>query len=121
MCFVLVDWSIRGLGSPNPPPHQSTVPFAGDSSVGATPVPIPNTVVKPDSADGTPVARPRESRPSPAPLSKGPLHSRATDLLRLIPRIARTSAMLLALLSGNATQIPRTRRCHRIGHRPAGA
>src|SRR5205823_7443934 len=45
--------------------------FAGDSSVGATPVPIPNTVVKPDSADGTPVARPRESRPSPAPQFKG--------------------------------------------------
>src|SRR3954467_14730732 len=48
-----------------PPPCFA---FAGDSSVGATPVPIPNTVVKPDSADGTPVARPRESRPSPAPL-----------------------------------------------------
>src|SRR5450759_4035521 len=36
-------------------------------SVGATPVPIPNTVVKPYSADGTPFERTRESRPSPAP------------------------------------------------------
>src|SRR3954451_24833020 len=44
--------------------------IAGDSSVRATPVPIPNTVVKPDSANGTPVARPRESRPLPAPHSK---------------------------------------------------
>src|SRR3954452_18879848 len=41
---------------------------AGDQSVGATLVPIPNTIVKPYSADGTPLARARESRPSPAPL-----------------------------------------------------
>src|SRR3954454_23783165 len=47
--------------------------LAGDSSVRATPVPIPNTVVKPDSANGTPVARPRESRPSPAPLCIKPV------------------------------------------------
>ena len=42
--------------------------FAGDQSVGATLVPIPNTIVKPYSADGTPTERSRESRPSPAPL-----------------------------------------------------
>src|SRR5581483_2784236 len=36
-------------------------------SVGATLVPIPNTIVKPYSADGTPLERARESRPSPAP------------------------------------------------------
>src|SRR5688572_15002915 len=40
--------------------------FAGDWSVRATPVPIPNTVVKPCSADGTPIERSRESRPPPA-------------------------------------------------------
>ena len=45
---------------------------AGDQSVGATLVPIPNTIVKPYSADGTPLARARESRPSPAPLCKTP-------------------------------------------------
>jgi hypothetical protein len=39
---------------------------AGGQSVGATPVPIPNTVVKPYSADGTPLERARESRPPPA-------------------------------------------------------
>src|SRR5688572_23027709 len=44
--------------------------FAGDWSVRATPVPIPNTVVKPYSADGTPSERTRESRPSPAPHQK---------------------------------------------------
>ena len=39
--------------------HVSSVVtnFAGDWSVGATPVPIPNTVVKPYSADGTPIER----------------------------------------------------------------
>lgn len=42
--------------------------FAGDWSVGATLVPIPNTIVKTYSADGTPPERARESRPSPAPL-----------------------------------------------------
>src|SRR3954452_21496817 len=45
---------------------------AGDQSVGATLVPIPNTIVKPYSADGTPPERARESRPSPAPRSKPP-------------------------------------------------
>src|SRR3954467_15996814 len=45
---------------------------AGDQSVGATLVPIPNTIVKPYSADGTPLARARESRPSPAPHCKTP-------------------------------------------------
>src|SRR5207244_5511764 len=65
--------------------------FAGDSSVGATPVPIPNTVVKPDSADGTPVARPRESRPSPAPHFKRPvaLHVRRAFWL-VLTSAART-------------------------------
>src|SRR6185503_17425951 len=47
--------------------------FAGDWSVGATPVPIPNTAVKPCSADGTPLERARESRPSPAPHSRAPV------------------------------------------------
>ena len=46
--------------------------FAGDQSVGATLVPIPNTIVKPYSADGTPVERPRESRPSPASAVQSP-------------------------------------------------
>src|SRR4029078_2583449 len=34
--------------------------IAGDGSAGATPVPIPNTAVKPCSADGTPFERTRE-------------------------------------------------------------
>ena len=43
---------------------------AGDHSGGATPVPIPNTAVKPSSADGTCGATHRESRTSPAYLIK---------------------------------------------------
>ena len=42
--------------------------FAGDKRDRATPVPIPNTVVKPVSADGTAIVRSWESRPLPAPL-----------------------------------------------------
>ena len=37
----------------------------GASSDGATPVPIPNTAVKPISADGTASARLWDSRPAP--------------------------------------------------------
>src|ERR1700731_1414932 len=54
--------------SPSPLSAQADATFAGDQSVGATLVPIPNTIVKPYSADGTPIERSRESRPSPAPL-----------------------------------------------------
>src|SRR5687767_6062878 len=49
--------------------HAANV-HAGDQSAGATPVPIPNTAVKPCSADGTPPVRARESRPSPASLRR---------------------------------------------------
>ena len=38
---------------------------SGDHSRGATPVPIPNTEVKPSSADGTALATMWESRSSP--------------------------------------------------------
>ena len=37
----------------------------GGHSVGGTPLPIPNREVKPDSADGTRGASPRESRTPP--------------------------------------------------------
>ena len=49
------------------PDGERPMHIAGDQSVGATLVPIPNTIVKPYSADGTPLERARESRPSPAP------------------------------------------------------
>jgi hypothetical protein len=38
---------------------------SGDTSGGVTPVPIPNTAVKPSSADGTALATMWESRSSP--------------------------------------------------------
>ena len=40
--------------------------LAGDLRAGATPVPIPNTAVKPGSVDGTADGRLWESRPPPA-------------------------------------------------------
>ena len=58
--------------------------FGGDSG-GVTPVPIPNTVVKPTSADGTWDECPRESRTPPdfdtVTGPKGPV----TRLSRLFP------------------------------------
>jgi GTP-binding protein Era len=72
---ITISTKIRPHGLPHPRCHRSYIPaIAGGSSVGATPVPIPNTVVKPYSADGTPPERARESRPLPAP-PKGPLSS----------------------------------------------
>src|SRR5262245_48054977 len=44
--------------------------LAGDFSGRVTPVPIPNTAVKPSSADGTCGATHRESRSSPASFHK---------------------------------------------------
>ena len=45
--------------------------FSGGYSEGDPPVPIPNTVVKPFSADDTSGATPRESRSLPGFLSQG--------------------------------------------------
>jgi hypothetical protein len=41
------------------------IKISGDDSGGETPVPIPNTAVKPSSADGTWVETPWESRSLP--------------------------------------------------------
>ena len=49
--------------------------FFGDHSGGVTPVPIPNTEVKPTSADGTEVETPWESRTSPDFFSFSPSYS----------------------------------------------
>ena len=48
---------------------KSRIP--GDHSEGATPVPVPNTEVKPLSADGTALETAWESRTSPGAYSKG--------------------------------------------------
>ena len=47
-----------------------TIQFPGDHSEGVTPVPIPNTVVKPLSADGTARAPAWESRTLPGSFSE---------------------------------------------------
>ena len=46
-------------------PHVEALQVLGDLSEGVTPVPIPNTEVKPLSADGTALATVWESRSSP--------------------------------------------------------
>ena len=51
----------------------------GNYSERATPVPIPNTAVKPFSADGTVGATLRESRTLPGTLSKYYLEFRASE------------------------------------------
>ena len=48
--------------------HIDTV--SGDNGEGVPPVPIPNTEVKPFSADGTWLDTARESRSSPDPIQK---------------------------------------------------
>ena len=51
--------------------------ISGDHGGGATPVPIPNTAVKPTSADGTWGETPWESRTSPEYFDRdGPLRQR---------------------------------------------
>jgi hypothetical protein len=55
--------ALKGSGWPVTGSLLKKVP--GDHSGGATPVPIPNTEVKPTSADGTWGATPWESRTSP--------------------------------------------------------
>jgi hypothetical protein len=54
-------------------PIADSSQFAGDERDRATPVPIPNTVVKPVSADGTALDRGWESRPPPASPKKEPV------------------------------------------------
>src|ERR671922_2888871 len=54
------------LAPDDPNPQNCHSILAGDDSARATPVPIPNTVVKPRSADGTAEATRWESTTSPA-------------------------------------------------------
>ncbi len=58
--------------------------FPGDCSGGATPVPIPNTEVKPSSADGTARATLWESRTSPGIYFGSPIFPYTEDRAFLI-------------------------------------
>ena len=70
MTFTLLE---RQLGRPKrlAPLARQELRFPefhpGDHGGGVTPVPIPNTAVKPSSADGTASARLWDSRPAPTP------------------------------------------------------
>ena len=63
MTFVLPEWAMLAID------NTTTVIFGcahpGDHSGGVTPVPIPNTAVKPSSVDGTARVAWWESRTSP--------------------------------------------------------
>ena len=59
----------RGLPGGGGVAHNS---FSGGDSGGVTPVPVPNTVVKASSADGTAPGREWESRTLPEVLSEAP-------------------------------------------------
>jgi hypothetical protein len=71
--------------------------FGGDSG-GVTPVPIPNTEVKPSSADGTWAETPWESRspPDPSPRARGAVPAGDGGL-------ARASRHVPALVAGTVT------------------
>src|SRR5206468_12781912 len=70
---------------------------AGGQSVGATPVPIPNTVVKPYSADGTPLERARESRPPPASQYERPSrYTRGPFAFRYLSPMTRAGILTVA-------------------------
>ncbi len=57
-------WRVQRTPLTTRAPYEGPKDFGGDSG-GVTPVPIPNTVVKPTSADGTWDESPRESRSPP--------------------------------------------------------
>jgi hypothetical protein len=62
----------QGAFAPGSTTKKSQV--SGGHSGGVTPVPIPNTEVKPASADGTWGATPWESRSPPELSDRGPRH-----------------------------------------------
>src|SRR3954451_11359292 len=71
--------------------------ISGGYGVGETPLPIPNRAVKPHSADGTWLARARESRSPPVYLQR-PLHFRGAAFL--------VGSQLSACLSAAASNGP---------------
>src|SRR3954454_6653272 len=66
-------WYPCGCGVVLKGPGGGLSPFSGGYGVGETPLPIPNRAVKPHSADGTWLARARESRTPPVYLIETPL------------------------------------------------
>jgi hypothetical protein len=66
MVFVLCSFQGSGVAKRAGSPQPNTRLFRkGDDGGGDTPLPIPNRVVKPASADGTAGGTPWESRSSP--------------------------------------------------------
>src|SRR3954452_4174822 len=61
--------------------HRGALTISGGYGVGETPLPIPNRAVKPHSADGTWLARARESRSPPVYLMKEPPDGRLFRVL----------------------------------------
>src|ERR671917_384069 len=70
--------------------HGAQLDNFGGHSVGATPLPIPNREVKPDSADGTRGESPRESRTPPNYLTR----AAKAALVVLLRRLRRAELRL---------------------------
>ncbi len=82
--FVLAMESSKNSFENSCPEIQGPKDFGGDSG-GVTPVPIPNTVVKPTSADGTWDESPRESRSPPDfEIATGPYGARCSFYYQII-------------------------------------
>jgi hypothetical protein len=96
--------------------------FPGDNGGGATPVPIPNTEVKPSSADGTAWVTVWESRSSPGlhfrqPASNGGLSAFKVPLLALTVGPGGETASGRYISNG----LPSRRRLSPGPHQPSGA
>src|SRR5712692_5319667 len=86
--------------------------FAGDERDRATPVPIPNTVVKPVSADGTAPARGWESRPPPASQTKPAPTPRSGLLFScLLPIHAKNRGVVMTFGAACQARAPRQSCC----------
>ena len=71
----------------------------GGHTGGATPVPIPNTEVKPSKADATAAVRQWESRTLPG-YNKGPLVERSADLFFYMSRCGKERVIVDLRCSG---------------------
>ncbi len=80
---------VQALECKRPVNIQNQYDLLGDCSEGVTPVPIPNTVVKPFSPDGTARASVWESRTSPGLKDKRPSGQSPEGLFALAPTLGQ--------------------------------
>ena len=97
----------------NPEPRtQNSKEVPGGITGGATPVPIPNTEVKPSKADDTAAVRQWESRTLPG-YNKGPLIERSAGLFYFTEKKASVAWSSLVLAQRAVEDSPRWTRALR--------